>query len=362
MKILIVKPSSLGDIVHTLPAVHMIRKAHPEAIIHWLVNDSLAPIVELSPDIDETILFSRKRLAKLKHVPELFQLIHRLRTERYDAVIDFQGLFRSAFFARMTKAPQIVGFANAREGAPIFYHRKIELPDTLTHAVDKNNYLAQSFIGAGAADPVFPELKRFDDYTRAAEQLLSANHMLDDAKKPILAIAPCSRWESKTWPPEFFAEVIKKIHEENRVSIWLLGTAAERPVGETIQSLCEEIPLANFMGETNLGTMVEILRRSAGLVCNDSGPMHIAAALQTPTFALFGPTKPELTGPYGPIHTVFETDMSCRPCRNRVCPLKNENKFCHTQIQPVAVAQAVSNHLKQLTPELPLEAHHDQTI
>ncbi len=347
MNILIVKPSSLGDIVHTLPAVHALRRTFPNAFIAWLVNDSLAGLVELSPDIDETIIFNRRKMGTLRGCGEIYKLIQQLRERRFDVVFDFQGLFRSGFFARMSGAPLVIGPSDAREGAPWFYHRKVKVPAELRHAVERNNFLVGSYLNNTDLTFNFPVLREYDDCRQAAERLLETYAV--PSGRPLVAIAPESRWRSKTWPPAFFAKVMDLVAEECNPVFWLLGTKAEQKTGNKVSSLCRKALPINFMGSTNLGTMVEMLRRSQALVTNDSGPMHIAAALQTPVFAMFGPTEPELTGPYGVGNEVFKGDVGCGVCRKRECTLP-EGKRCQDRVSAEEVAQALITKLKQLEP------------
>lgn len=343
MNILIIKPSSLGDIVHTLPAVHALRRTFPNAVISWLVNDSLAGLVELSPDIDETIIFKRKAMGKISGIGEIFKLTQQLRQRNFDLVFDFQGLFKSAFFAKMSGAPLVIGPADAREFGSWFYKKKVEVPAELKHAVDRNNYLIKDYLNSNDMEFHFPALRCYDDCSQKAEDLIERYDVPKD--RPLVAIACESRWPSKTWPPEFFAKVMDIVAEECNPVFWLLGTKGELKTGEKVMELCRQAHPFNFMGSTNLGTMVELLRRSAALVTNDSGPMHIAAALKTPVFAMFGPTDPELTGPYGDGNQVFKGDVGCGFCRKRECPLPIE-KCCKSSVSAEQVADALIAKLK----------------
>lgn len=343
MKILIVKPSSLGDIVHTFPAVHMIRRAFPNAFISWLVNDNLAGFVELCPDIDETLVFHRKRLGRLRNIPELFKFLGQIREHKFDVVFDFQGLFRSAVFSRASKAALIIGFKHAREGAPLFYNQKVEIPEEVCHAIDKNNLLVQSYIKDERLKPYFPKLKEFDDYVLTADKFCDEGGL--DSARPLVAIAPQSRWLTKSWSPEFFAKVADLVYAQIETDFWLLGTEAERPSGELVSKACTVAKPINWMGSTNLGTMVELLRKSSCLLTNDSGPMHISAALQTPVVALFGPTSPDLTGPYGEDNKVFMSGSQCAPCYSRECENK-EKLVCHSSLDAAEVAEEIVVRIK----------------
>jgi lipopolysaccharide heptosyltransferase I len=344
MNILIVKPSSLGDIIHAFPAVHALRVSYPDAFISWLVADNFKGLVELSPDVDEIIIFKRKEMGQLKNFREISKLVHELRQREIDLVFDFQGLFRSAFFSKMSRASQVVGFSTAREFASLFYTRKVTPPPEMTHAIDKNNYLVDHFVVDRALPYHFPQLKTFDDCRKMADTLMDSCGF--DLNKTVVAIAPESRWESKTWAPGFFSEVIELVMQETSdVQFWLLGTQAEASTGEEIVSLCKKNGVFNLMGKTNLVTMVELLRSSDALLTNDSGPMHIASALNKKIFALFGPTDPKLTGPYSKSSSIYKGDRGCGPCRKKQCTYPVGQR-CQDKVSAIQVANDLIEYIK----------------
>ncbi len=343
VNILIIKPSSLGDIVHTLPAVQLLRRHCPDASISWVVNEAYAELLDLCPDIDEVIPFRRQRWAKPRHWGEVITFIKDLRERRFDLVVDFQGLLRSSLMALLSNAPRRVGFRSAREGASLFYTEKVLLPANVSHAVDKNLFLARTLIGEAAkAEPVV--LKPDHDARKRAKVLLNRPEL---SKPFVLAVAPAARWQSKAWPPEFFAAVLDAAAERIPTpwGCWLLGTHEERRNGEELIGKCRLAAPVNLMGEANLTTLVELLRASDALLTNDSGPMHLAAVVGVPVFALFGPTDPGLTGPYGEQHLVFRTSCEKAPCLSRECP-KPEN-LCFQSIDADEVAGAIAGLCNQ---------------
>jgi lipopolysaccharide heptosyltransferase I len=338
---LIVKPSSLGDIIHTFPAVDLIRRAHPEGTITWVVNDNFAGIVELCPAVDEVVIFRRRRLGKLRHVPELFSFLGELRQHPHDVAIDFQGLFRSGVMTLASGASRRVGFQSAREGATLFYNEKVMLPANLKHAVDKNVFLAKTVLGMPNEDARM-QLPPHHDLAKCARKLLKRHPV--PGSGPIVAVAPAARWDSKTWPLRFFADVLDEVAAlRPDVRCWALGSADEAERCARLDDLCRNCRVLNLAGETNLGMLTELLRASDVLVTNDSGPMHLAAAVGTPTVAFFGATDPELTGPYGPRHAVFRTTCDLSPCFSRQCLM--ENRACSDGTSPMQVAQAVFDRL-----------------
>jgi lipopolysaccharide heptosyltransferase II len=270
------------------------------------------------------------------------RLIREIRREKYDMVIDLQGLLRSAFFAKFARTPVIAGFASPKEGvAAFFYSRKISAAGYV-HAVDKNAGFIAELLGLpfGVPEPVLPENRRNRDNLTA---ILGKKNV--SGSELIIGIAPGARWESKQWPPQFFAKVMDSL--EGRIPgcrFLFLGSAGELETCRRISSSCEKARPVIIAGETGIGELVEAIRMSKCLLCNDSGPMHIAASLKIPVFALFGPTDPEKTGPYGKRHSVFQPVLSCIKCLKRYCPGKNY--VCQKSVDPGLVADGIVSLLK----------------
>ncbi len=325
------KPSSLGDIVHTFPAVALLKQAAPETVIDWVAADSLAQTAAMCPGgLGRLIIFPRKKIHSF-HLGCLPALWCALRQEAYDAVIDFQGLLRSGLMSRMARSPLRIGFAHAREGATIFYNHKVALPPELrqAHAAEKNIHLMRQAMAllklpvpteVPDAPPALPE-----GWEAVAQAKLAAAGLAGDG--PLVAVAASSRWESKSWPPKFFAAALTHLVSlRPDVRIWLLGTPGEDAArAAQVAALCNETTqasLRNLAGQTSIAEMTALLASSQALLTNDSGPMHIAAALHVPCVALFGATDDRLTGPYGPPgrHTVIRSACPQSPCFKRHCP------------------------------------------
>lgn len=323
-RILAVKPSSLGDILHVFPALELLRRHCPEAELDYLVHPAFAEILDYSPcPISERILFNRKRLGRLTTlVPEFAHLVRELRRKRYDLVIDFQGLTRSAIFAAAAKGGPVVGFARPREpAAKLGYTLKFDVPPG--HAVERNVNLVNALFGA--SDPVpEPLLPENPENAAKLRQLLPG-----PIPEKLVALLPGSRWKTKTFPPALFAEVIRRIHRETpECAFAIVGTAGDSPAAAEIRQLAGGgVPLFDLTGKTSLGVMMELLRNSRLVLSNDSGPMHAAAALQRPVFGFFGPTDPARTGPYGRIHRIYRSEAPCLGCLKRNCP--EEPPACH---------------------------------
>lgn len=304
-KILIIKPSSLGDVIHGLPVLYALHVQFPEAEIHWVVAKGFDGILEGHPLIHRPWIIDKNAWKKTRNLHgtygELRNLAGNLRREKFDLVVDLQGLLRSAVIGLFTGTKTRVGFESAREGAKYSYSHRVKTPSEL-HAVDKNMIVAR-FIGCEEAEPVFtfpsfeaPEILRgIPDYA---------------------VMAPSAGTLVKRWPTEFFARLASLLP----VPVVIVGSGADAALGEEIARLSGGHAL-NLAGKTGLKELAAVIKNAKFHVSPDTGPMHIAAALNVPAFAIFGPTNPARTGPYGKIHTIIRKDLPCSPCYTRKpCP------------------------------------------
>lgn len=306
-EILIIKPSSLGDIIDALPAVGAIRKRFPSARLSWLVKSEWAAILKGHPAIDEVI-------AAPFQWGEMMQLIRAVRKRPFDLVVDLQGLLRSALLGYVTGAPVRIGFAEAREGASRFYTDRVPIPEGVVHAVDRYRTAAKA-LGC-QSEKVHFDIPSLVETATTVRRLLSLAGLQESA--PFALIHPTARWESKKWEPTRFAELADWLVREKRLPIVFVGSKGEREeVGRIVEKM--KHPALNVAGKTTLPELAELIRRAAFFVCNDSGPMHLAAAVGTPVVALFGPTDPRKIGPYGAGHIVIRKEVDCAGCSRNRC-------------------------------------------
>jgi lipopolysaccharide heptosyltransferase I len=294
--ILIIKPSSLGDVVTVLPALSALRRNFPQAGISWLVRPEFAPLIKDHPHLDEIILFDRKFLGRawynLKATKALLTLITRLRRGRYDIVMDFQGLFRTAALGWLSGGSRRFGMFTAREFAGLFYTHKVTRDEDSIHVVD---YYLRMVKAAGATDLsaqfIFPE-------NRTAENSVAKSLSENSIETGNYAVfIPGSAHISKCWPREYFASLAERIMEGFAFSIVAVGAKPEKALIEEIVS-CARVPVINLAGRTSLGELVALFRRAAVVITNDTGPGHIAAALGVPLVMIFGPSNPIRLFPY----------------------------------------------------------------
>lgn len=370
-RILIIKPSALGDVIHTLPLLKILRMRYPEARISWLINRELQGLLEGHPDLDRIFPFDRKawggagRLSRT--LRELFALIRQIRQARFDLALDVQGLFRSGLIAYLSGAPCRLGFANARELSPLFYTLKASVPPGEIHAVERYLYLLSplgiELKGGGGRDGLLQldftvpvsladrlyvrgllggeNRERLRSGVREGEAGSSRPRKADRRSpgSPLILMSPGARWESKRWPSERFAQLADGLIERDRATVALIGSPSERPLAEVIRAQMRETPLL-LAGQTSLKQLAALMEEAGLLVTNDSGPMHLAAAMGTPVVALFGPTSPLRTGPYGAGHRVLQKKLPCVPCFKRRCP---EDHRCLRSLEVAEVLEQIAH-------------------
>ena len=315
-RILAIKLSSLGDIVHSLPAVAALRKRFPSAHMSWLVKRQWAAILEGNPDVDEVLPVD----VSWQNWP---RLIRDLRQRQFDLVIDFQGLCRTGLLGLLSGARMRVGFARAREAAPWMYTHRVTLPGEqesswrllAIHAVDRNLAIAR-FLGADISRPIFhfPGLVEDEKFIRGL--LLEAE--VEDHTQ-LIALAPWSRSALKSWPLSRFVELAEKLMGSTKLRVVVLGGPSELASANEFRRLQSQ-GLVNFVGKLSLRQLPELLRRMNLVIGNDSSLIHLAAGVETPVLAILGPTEPQATGPY-PLsrHSVRQTELPCSPCGQRTC-------------------------------------------
>jgi lipopolysaccharide heptosyltransferase I len=360
-RILLIKPSALGDVVHALPVLVKLRKRYPAARIDWLITPENADLVRCHPALSNVVSFARRDYASFgrswKGTTGVFKLLHTLWHNQYDLVIDLHGQFRSALFTLATVARVRLGFARsverigkigkeqtprhgwsgAREGAWIAYSHRIPIPTLDVHAIDRYLWLAP-ILGFDDAPPDL-SIHLPLEAEKGANRLLK-NHGLRDDKLAI--VVPGTIWQTKHWTVGGFAQVGEYLCA-NGFSVLLVGTSRDRPRCEMIHAACSRS--CDLSGQTSLAELAALLRKAAICVTNDSGPMHLAVALGKPVVSVFGPTNPVWVGPYGRAEAVVRADLPCSGCylrKLRQCPYDHA---CMKQLSATTVIERVENIL-----------------
>ena len=336
MKILILKPSSLGDVVQALPVLRLLKRYRPQAQIYWWVEASLAPLLEGDPDLAGVIRFERRRWATPANLRQLVRDLGWMRRQAFDWVLDLQGLARSAAIGWLANGGLYLGLDTPREGARGFYDIAVARPSYLTHAVDW--YLS---VLARLGVPIDGSYQWLPERPEVAARV---RRQAADGAQRWLAIQPGARWANKRWPAESYAALVAELAAaEPQLRFALLGGSEDRPLSQRVAKAAPDRCL-DLAGRTSLPEMVEWLRRSVLLVTNDTGPMHVAAALGRPVLALFGPTEPRRTGPYGQLEHVLRLSLPCVPCMRPRCTWLQPQE-CLRALAPATVVSAVRRRL-----------------
>jgi lipopolysaccharide heptosyltransferase I len=341
-RILLIKLSAVGDVVHTIPVLNKLRRRYPRARIDWLVTPGIAELLRHHPAISNVLLFERDQWsAPWSIIRSLARLGSELKSRDYDLVVDMHGQLRTAVLTLATAAPVRIGFPRprhhiwaassrrlpaqarkhawkgAREGSWIAYTHFIPLPTLDRHAVDR-------YLGVGPmlgldeepADFAFPipasASERIDKLIR--------QHAPTGRNARLLTIAPGTVWETKHWRREGFAEVARHFMRKG-FAVALTGSKRERAVCDEVANAVPGI--LNVAGETTLSEHAALIDRSTLCITNDSGPMHLAVALRRPVVSIFGPTDEIWIGPYRRANAVVRASLPCAPCYLRVlsrCP------------------------------------------
>ena len=346
--VLLVKPSSLGDVIHALPTAGALRRRFPAARLAWLVEEESADVVRGTPAVDDIIVSGRRRWLRAlaagreggRSLGEFRALLRALRAARFDLVVDLQGLMKSALYVMATGARVRVGLSTGREGSRLACTHVVQVPPG-EHAVERYLRVAWA-LGAPPGPRDFP-IAVPPEAAAAAERLLAEGRAALGARPagaggaPLAVLHPAARWETKWWSPEAFAAVGDRLVEAMGAAVAITGGGADVDAAEAVRGRMRR-PALNLAGRTPLKALAALLARAAVTVSVDSGPMHLAAALGTPLVALFGPTDPSRTGPYGPgPRCVLQERLPCVPCLDRCCRVP-QRRLCMRSLDPQRVA------------------------
>ena len=341
MKILILKPSSLGDVIHALPVLRLLKLHQPAAEIFWWLETGFAPLLANDPDLTGVYHFNRQRWAAPGHWREIATVIADMRRQHFDVAIDLQGLARSAVFAWLAHAGVNIGLDSgpegSREGARMAY-------DLVPSPLPPGNHAVDRYLSVLSLLDV-PVHDRFDWLPARPAVAAQLQERWTPAGARWITLVPGARWDNKRWPIESFQELTRQLLAlAPDLKISVIGGNSDRGLGAAITAT-NPARCLDLTGRTSLPEMIEWLRLSALTITNDTGPMHVAAALRKPVVALFGPTNPDRTGPYGQRHHVLHaTNVDCAPCLRGKCA-NPQPLACLHALTPTLVRQAAARHL-----------------
>ncbi len=321
-RILIIRLSSLGDILHTLPAFQSLRDTFPQARIDWLVEKRMSFLLTAVEGIDNVVEVDTRKVktnaGSREPWGEVLRCIRRLRSEAYDCSLDFQGLLKTALLSLLCGARTRFGFSRTlvREWpAHLFYHRVVPKPDKTTHVVALNQMLAAEAGAARSTRPV--ELKSIaEDESEVSEQISRAG------LREFAVLNPGGGWPTKRWLPSRYGELGSRIFSELGLGIVVTTGPGEEPLFDEIARNCPAARPVHL--QLPFLQMIPLIRRAHLFIGGDTGPFHLACALEIPTVCILGPTDPARNGPWREIDESVVRVLPCSFCNGRTCPTQNE--------------------------------------
>lgn len=324
-KILILRLSAVGDVIRTLPAVSALREYYPRSFITWVVEEPSKSLLESQPEIDEVILFPRKRWGDgirsarriWKTVAEMWSFVFGLRRRGFDVALDFHGILKSGLLSFFSGAPKRIGYdrRSTKEGNFLFSNIKVELPRERIGRFERNLRLLKG-IGLDVKERKYdfhvpPEDREYiGSFFKASSASL---------KNPLIAIHPGTSQKTsyKRWMPLQYARLADRLIRELRGAVIFTWGADERRWVEEIQEEMRESSILSPRTET-LTQLAEVYRHCDLYIGGDTGPMHIASLMGIPVVVIYGPTDPIVNEPFGK-HQKVRKDVGCNPCRSRSC-------------------------------------------
>lgn len=337
MRILVVRLSAIGDVIHALPVSYALKKRFPHAHITWVVEPLSKDLLTNNPYIDEIIVFKEKKFRSLKSICQNFTPFKKalLHGEKYDLSLDLHGLFKSAAIVFIASAKEKYGTARLREGS-FFFSRAIKGTHQNGHMVERHLDVVRALKGGMplGKEVVFP-LVTTKEENEMALSLLRKSGVNKGSAYAILAVG--ASWPNKRWPYQYFAKLSDWFYEQKIIPILSgFGVVDEGLAGE-IERLAQFPPI-NLVGKTPLKILTVLLSGAKITIGGDTGQLHLSAALNTKTIMLMGPTTKVSNGPYGQLENVIEVKRPCKYCWRRACP---KGIDCLAQITVEAVEKKV---------------------
>ncbi|HEN20770.1 MAG TPA: lipopolysaccharide heptosyltransferase I [Desulfobacteraceae bacterium] len=342
-RILIVKLSAIGDVVHTLPLLEVLSDKFKHAEIDWLVEEDSSQVIEGHPRLKRVIVSPRKswqkriqkRKGSLSVIREIKDFVADLRLYKYDLVLDIQGLLKSGILVALSRGNRKIGMSDSREGASLFVNERPVRVKKDVHAIDRYLRVGE-YLGCDTSvvQGNIPISERDREHVRE----MLASYGLNG--RPFISINPIARWKTKLWENERFALLADRLQNDFSCEVVFTGGKQDVSVIESISRMMKKAPV-NLAGKTTLRELAFLYSGSLALISTDTGPMHIAAAMGCRVVALFGPTAPFRTGPYGSSHRIITAGIQCSPCFKKTC----DSMECMRRITVEEVVEGVQDIL-----------------
>lgn len=326
-KILIIKLSSLGDIIHTLPSMELLRKAFPFARIDWILEEGFHEILKYNPLVDHKYLLRFRSPIRKNKWRVFINAFKQIRKIKYDIAIDFQGLIKSSFLSSLSGATYKIGFAepDLREKyAKYFYNAAPHHCYEGGHIISKNLSLLSIF-NLYNGEPTSPKIFISDNDELSIKEELKKKEL-----DMYYLVHPWAGWKTKQWNLKNYVQVIERFYDKTGLMGLVTWAPHEYTKAQQFVKLCSRGSLISF--PTTIGKLAALIKNSTFVIGGDTGPLHLADALQKPLLALYGPTKPSRTGPINPHARILYHQLECSGCKKRNCPYHHIN--CMKAISP----------------------------
>jgi heptosyltransferase I len=319
--ICILRLSSIGDVIHTLPVAHLLKERFPSARITWVAEKGMSALLNHHPAVDQLLLVDTKKWRKRIFSPvvwkELYSFFRYIRMQGFDLALDFQGAFKSAILARFSGATRRIGMARSdrkEKWSSIFLNEFSGPTKNKKHIIEKNLALLESVGIHSEALPLHFHIHPEEEAVEYVEQELRKLEL-----ENFVLINPGGGWVTKLWDEDKFAQLIDLIYNDLHIPSLILWGPGERHLADKIMRKCITPAMVSF--STNLSELIALVSKSRLMVSGDSGPLHLASALGIPVVGLYGPTDPLRNGPWNPHDSTCTIRYECSPCYLRVCPI-----------------------------------------
>ncbi len=339
-EILAVRMGALGDILHSLPAALQLRRTLGRVRLHWLAESAYVPFLSAVRGVDRVWSINTRVWRPHPHrIVELVDLLRSLRRQRFTLALDFQGLLKSALLSRLSGARRVLGYRPERfkeKGIGWFYHESHPGESDLSrHVIEKNLELA------ARVTPLAPVDGRLTLEISDRDRDHVDHHLEELDQAPVL-IHPAAGWVTKIWPASHYARLASWLRGRGLDPLFVYGPG-EEPILKKVAAHLAPQPLVTF--PTTILQLAYLCQRSRLLIGGDSGPLHLAVALGTPTVAILGPTCPTRNGPFNPRDRVVKRDLPCSNSYKRTC-----DRFICMDIPVAKVVSTVRQRLELETP------------
>ena len=333
---LIVRLGSLGDLIHTLPAVAAIRRVYPDSVIDWLVEAPHRELLDLVPILSSVVVLEGRDFTGWLATSRT------LRARRYGVALDFQGLLKSAALARFSGARSVVGFdrkALREPAARLFYTNSPKVGEG-RHVIDKNLAMVSALLETNEALQPTAAARATIDFPLRDIQSRALEQLRGQVTGSFALVNPGAAWPNKRWPASRFGAVARSLHADQRLPSIVLWGPGEVPLASDVVAASGDA--AWLSPPTSIADLVALVRGASLMVSGDTGPAHIAAAVGTPLVGIYGPTRPARNGPWSAGDITVSRDAICQCHHLRRCKLET---MCLMDIQVDEVLNAIERRL-----------------